>query len=559
MRRFVRFTSLLALLAVLTLAGCSKKEDSGAAGGISPTAPDSELLERLPVTTIGFLYGETGSEAYANFKKSEWYKPVGVYLDKLASMESDLPGVGALINSAKKLPSLSAEGVKDGTETVLFLAKGDAQSIAQVGAFIKLPTPVKPEETLAALESGFKEGGFPTSREKIGDIEVLAFTVQMKDGSSHRLLAAALPDRFGLASGAPLLERLIKPLESIPENDRGIRALKNLPTFQRAKTRSDSVGGQIAWGFLDISVLEDIVRKAIPAETPEGANSPLEALPFETVSYARSMTTTLHDYVWLGTKPGEIPEEALTALASAGAHPGVKNAPANAVGVLSIDGAVIRAAKIGALSKASPEEKSQIESATAALEGLKGLSLVVRNAAGASPFPELTFVIDTGDPAALHGTLKIMLGGLAASGGLPVSSWQTKEIAGSKVDFMSSPIGVGLFIGTVKNAVVLSSAEGAFQDLLGGKTSTEVAQFFSSDHLKGDKAPVALLYLSGNRLVGLIESVQASMAMFTGGKPLVEPEEIASLRSLGAVGTAVSFGNDGFTIHTTYVTEPPAK
>jgi hypothetical protein len=555
MSRSLRIFFVCTVAILLALGGCSRKEDSATAGGISPTAPASELLERLPVTTLGFIFSDTTSKAYSAYKRSPWYQPADKYLEKLSSIEGEIPGIAALLNVVKKSPLFLSGSGKEGFEGVLFVSGDGSVPGSHVGFWGKTGSPIDPAAFLLTMESALKESGATPKREKIGEVEALTVAMNLEGADSSNLHIVALPDRYGMVSSRALAERLLKPLESIAESDRGIRALKNRASFQRAEARSAQVAGQFVFGFLDVSALEDLVRDLTPSDTSTPPGKAEESLPFETVAFCRSMSEGLHDYVWLGTKPGGIPQDALSALASAGEHRGMKNAPVNAVGALRVDGAVLRAAKSGALSAMSPEEQRQIATASAPLEGVKGITLVVRNASGASPFPEITVMAETSEPAALQGTLKGLLGGLVASGGLPVSGWQTREVAGAKVDFMVSPIGVGLFMGTVNGNLVISSADGAFADLREGRTAPEVERFVGSDRFKGDSRPLALFYLSGKRLVSLLESVQASLAMFTGGKSMVAPEDLEALRTLGEIGTAVSFGEDAFKVHTTYIAE----
>jgi hypothetical protein len=111
----------------------------------------------------------------------------------------------------------------------------------------------------------------------------------------------------------------------------------------------------------------------------------------------------------------------------------------------------------------------------------------------------------------------------------------------------------------VKNTLVLSTADAALSDLIGGRKASEVEATFSSGALKGVSAPLILFYTSGERVGNFIESLQASMAMFTGGQPLVEPEDMKSIRSIGTIGTAVSFGDDALRVQTSYLPEKTAK
>lgn len=561
----VGFTVSIGLIA------CSKKDE----GGISPNAVDSELLERLPTTTVGYVFSDSKSAAYGAFKSSQWYQSTDAYLAKVSELSTDVPAAKAILNALNSTALFKADskGEEPIIESVFFAAKPSGAGAPEVGVFAKTRKPLDAEKVLASIESALKNEGFSATRQKVGEVDVIAAEITatistatlpgntQAESTSVTLkpIFVVLPDRFGTVSSANLAERLIKPLDQIAESDRGIRTLKAEPSYQRAMARAAEIRGQFILGFADVNALTTLVKANAPAGTPGVSDGVIDELPIETVSFCRSMNDGLSDYIWLGTKEGALDPELKAALAKAGRHPAVKNSPPNPVGILSIDGTVLRAVRTSALKSLSPEERTQAESISAPVDTIQGLSLIVRNAAGASPFPELTILLDSEDPAALQATLKQLVGGLAAGGGLPVSAWQTKEIEGAKIDFMASPIGVGVFMGTVKNILVISTADAAISDLLGGKTAPEVEAALAKSVLNGVSAPLALFYTSGDRIAHFLESLQASMAMFTGGKSLVEPDDMKSIRSLGTIGTAVNFTNDALQIKTSYLVEKSAQ
>jgi len=548
------------------LSACTKKEEAGT----SPAAVDSELLERMPATTIGYVYSDSKSPAYDEFKRSQWYQSPESYIAKASDIGAEIPASNALVNVLKSSGLFNADpkGKELVGESVFFASKPSVAGTPEIGVFAKTREPIDTEKLLGSLETALKGEGFSATRQKVGGVDVLAAEIKAeipgKDQAEPTSVTVkpffvALPDRVGAVSSVNLAERLIKPLDQIAENDRGIRALKSQPSYQRAVARSASVKGQFITGFADISAFTSVVKENAPAGTPGVSDGTIDDLPFETIAFCRSMNEGLNDYIWLGAKEGALPPEVKADLGKAGHHPGLKNSPPNPVGILSVDGAILRTVRSQSLKGLSPEERSQAESMSAPIDRIQGLSLVVRNAAGASPFPELSLLIESDDAAALQETLKGLVGMMAAGGGLPVSAWQTKDIEGTKVDFMASPIGVGLFMGSVKNTLVLSTADAAIGDLITGKKAPEVEATLTGGALKGVAAPLLLFYTSGERVGNFIESLQASMAMFTGGKPLVEPDGMQSIRSMGTIGTAVSFADDALRVQTSYQAEKPAK
>jgi len=160
--------------------------------------------------------------------------------------------------------------------------------------------------------------------------------------------------------------------------------------------------------------------------------------------------------------------------------------------------------------------------------------------------PELAIVIESSAPSDLRKLVKSSLQPLAAQGGLPPSSWQVKQIAGSSTDYVLSPFGVGIFIAEVSHGVLVSSTESALTQLIKNHedgSSEKTAQMLRL--AAGTRAPFAAR-VDANRLAAMARSLQATLSMLSKDAAAVKTEQIDRFAELGTMYLTLEF-NDGFT------------
>lgn len=565
MTRIARLALVLLVSVPLFLAGCSKKETpaAGAARGL----PQSELLDRVPTTTVAFVFQETHSAAYQAYAASAWATQSDSYTSKILELSKDVPELQKFARIAQNTPFFknAAGAPRAPRESVLFATRvGDWQGAAiplGFGFFAELTEQIDPQASLTAFEAALKAEQVPVKREPVGGLEGLVVTLTFPSSnggetSSNPLFVVATANRVGFASTPAVLERLLVPLDSIGTAERGSTALGAKPVYQRVRARAETVGGIFAFGFVDAGTLVAGLSKQLEPVAPEVAAAGLEDT-VESASFVRAMNDGLNDYVWLGFAEGALRPETATHLTSGGKHPGVARAPAGSVFVTSIDGGLLKVAKAHALASTAgqpPPPAPLLDQ----LDKIEGIGLAVRNASGASPFPELIFTIHSTDAAALKEQLKAVIGVASAGQGLPVTGWQTKTVGALSVDFMASPLGLGAYLGVTDGAVVVATSEGVFNDIERGNFAKEVGERFTHRAFTDDRAPIVLGYLSGQRLAAMVESLQASLAMFTGGQNMVDAATIQSLRSLGSIAMALTYNSGALRLHHQYEVEQPA-
>ncbi len=143
----------------------------------------------------------------------------------------------------------------------------------------------------------------------------------------------------------------------------------------------------------------------------------------------------------------------------------------------------------------------------------------------------------------------------AQASGLPFAPWKEIDIDGSKINFSLTPLGIGLYLGQVKDLVVLSSTEDGIRRIStmgkSGESLYETVKTKSSSALiAGDS--VLSGYLNFTRLSDTVKDLQGTLAMFSGGNSNVNEDMIKKLKALGLIDFAVQYSNQKFELQVTY-------
>jgi len=477
-------------------------------------------------------------------------------------LSKDTPELQRLSRILEASPLLkdAAGKIQPPRELMLFASASDGQSGSpEFGAYSILAEDIDPAAHLSALEAAMKTEQLTVERRSFGAAHGLVLSdVAGSSTQSKKFFLVASTNRLSVSTSALLAERLVTPLDTIAPSERGRAALDANPVFQRARARAANTAGIFAFGFVDAASGLKLVQAAVPV-----GQAPIDTTQFdksiESLAFARTMGAGLNDFVWFGLPMGAVTPQVETILTGGGAHPGLKRIVNGAVFVTSIDGAVAKAIKAIATAPDATGAQPPAVPFLDSFDTLGGATIALRNASGASPFPELVVELASSDAPRLKETIKVATGALSAGGGLPLSGWQSKKVGALDVDFMASPLGIGIFLGVARDAVIVSTSEGVFADVERGAVAAEVPARFDNPSFADDKGPLVLGYLSGQRLATLVESLQTSLAMFTGGQSIVDPATIESFRALGSIGVAATYGNNAVRLHHHYEIEKPTK
>lgn len=555
MRLYTR--SLLSFAVATTLVstqGCSK----GSEQPPQRAAQESKLLEKIPSSSFGFLVYDDSSDAAKRFKKSPWGNQATLEqgLSQWYGSE-DLSKVALAIHrnvltNPEKNESLIKEGV--------WFVGGDLSAKPDLGMFLSPASGVAMTDRLVALEAALKKEGLTVKKEEAPNLQ--AFSVELTHSNSPlkvtKVYFVANKERFAATSELPsalaLFDDKVKG---------GASTLISSPFFTKASQKVKSPGDQFAYGYLDKAFLPQVQKlanltieqeakegekpkvgeeKTTPEEAKREVNNFIDKLPVGSVFISNKMGDTPSSQILADLQPkDESQREFVDAFTKSGnTHIG-DLVPESTAFLVSFDGKLLTGLRDIGLKHAPNEEKEAFKNQFVLLDLLKSFGVAIRAGAGGSPFPEL-FLIGGSDKATeLSQSLQQIIGlGLGATG-LPLSAWQTKEIEGVKVNYALTPFGIGIYIGASKNAVIIGTSELALGDALkvsGGKASSMGEKIKGAGkELFHDRSGPIVVYGNLPQVASMIESLEGSMAMFTGGKSSFDKSQIDRLR---AMGTAVA-------------------
>lgn len=552
MRRVrLTLTVLTALLVALLFTSCTKKEESAttsatAKGGLL----DSELLGKLPVASLGFFIWDTGSEAYRRFKAS----PYGEQ-----GLNQILEAVKGQSDSEVKTAYLSVLGVLTKSGLISTEEKSIEEPVKQGLAFVEYAAPaqlpslgvylagkqgVNMQDKLASISSAFQGEGFTVQQKDVSGVKGLVVAVpetMRSDIPLEQFFVGANPSHLAVSTSESTVGRLFGS-----PTDSGFDKLKASPDFGRTTSKLSTVGGQIGFAYLDvekvISAIDQSPLKNADAKTAEE----LKSFPIGALALTQAMGETPSGVLTVTLNPkNEEQKKVLSNLATAGKGDLIEKSPASLMFFVSIDGNVLVNAKNAALASVPSEEVAPFKDVIDLVDSLKSVGVGVKDAGAGSPFPEVLLMFQSSNASLLRDKIQEQLKLAVSSAGLPLAGWQEKDVNGVKVSYTMTPLGVGIYIGTTDDRLIVASSETALSDFVAsGKGSNALAGSLSasSKQLVSAPVPIITVYSNFEKLAAMMESMQGTMAMFTGGQASAQTQSmIDQWKKLGSVIAAIDY------------------
>jgi hypothetical protein len=169
------------------------------------------------------------------------------------------------------------------------------------------------------------------------------------------------------------------------------------------------------------------------------------------------------------------------------------------------------------------------------LEYIDNVSLSVLQAGGESLFPDIVLSFSSKNSSKLHELLKNEIQKLVSSQ-VPMSNWFEKETSGIRLNYVQSPLGVGVYITNDANNVFVSSSESGVINVTDSKAIQLDNELATRGYNFPKSSSLFSAYASAPRIAALIESVQSSLSLFTGGQSTFNNEQLGLLRSM-SIGT----------------------
>lgn len=183
----------------------------------------------------------------------------------------------------------------------------------------------------------------------------------------------------------------------------------------------------------------------------------------------------------------------------------------------------------------------------APLKSIRSLALAVVGLPTGSLAPELGVVVESNTPAELSKLIKATVAPFLQRGGLPVDSWQNKQVEGVPTSFILSPFGFGLFLAEPTGALVVGTTETGIARLIATHKSASPEKAAESLMVsRGAHAPFAAR-VDAVQLAKMVRGLQGTLAMMMPKEAgSIDSAQIDQLQGLGTMYLALEF-DKGFT------------
>lgn len=553
MRKFrLVVSTIFVAVALLVATSCTRSGGSGGEGVLN-----SSILNALPDSTLGFFVWETSSEGYKSFRQSPWGQPSADSLDLLKSLKLDAQGDAAkpFVDALKTAGFIATtpnqpEVVKEG---VVFIDNAGGKLAA--GVLVSAANGANMKEKLPIFEDAFKKQGMTVTKATVEGAD--AFTIPLPPqavalrGITSQVYVSATKDNLAITTSDKLAADIYKN-----EGSRGIGKLKSTPQFAKAAQNVPSGKSQFSFAYVDVAQLGKSIE-SLAAAAGRRAEIKSDELPVEAVAYTRGMEGALSDTVSVSFQPkSENQKQVLAELSGGGKSTLLERAPSSVTILIGLDGTTIKAIKTAALANVPPEQAEMMGPVLALVDSLKGFGLGVRAPQGGAPFPDVMLIAESDKAKDLEELLKAQIGMASAMGGMSLGAWQEKDLAGTKISYTSTPLGIGIYMAQTNGSLVIGSSEQSINDLVSagaGKSEGLIKKLSpATKEAVGTGKSLIVAYSNFEQLGSMIENVSGTVAMFTGGQPPMDAQQMANLKQLGTLTLAINMQDNLLKIQSSY-------
>lgn len=183
----------------------------------------------------------------------------------------------------------------------------------------------------------------------------------------------------------------------------------------------------------------------------------------------------------------------------------------------------------------------------------KGVSISITSIAADKMFPGLAIIFNDTQSDKLKERFKRELPGLLGDTASMLPPFQTKSSGGINIDYSITPFGVGLYLANKDDLMIVATEEELLASLVhekeagsnsiqsGSSILASLEPTFKKE-LQGLKN-TAFFNLDFNRLAAAISSAENTTSMFTGGKGLVSPEQLRTIKEMGKIAGRLTLAN----------------
>jgi hypothetical protein len=539
--------SAVVLTSALFTISCSKESTPSGASGVSLL--ENQILTYLPNSSVGFFTWDTQSEGYKKMKASVFGKNMSRSYDMLKKFENESQSpeakkfmriVDGLVQTGlwAKAPT-DPEAIQNG---VIYFNIDTAKKLPEIGLYATATSGNDLQAKITTMEGIIAKEGLKTAKENLAG------------GSSpvNKVLVVATKDKLAIGTTPEIVSKFLSGTA-----EGGMQKIKDSNEFKQATKGMITSSENMYFAFLDFNKLTaslDAIATATGADT--GANE-LKEIPVESFAMSSGMKDNLSGVISVSLNPkNDNQKKVITALSSGGKNDLVKRVPSDLMLLLSINGSTIANIKKAALEQVPAEIlPPEVQSSINLLDSIKTLAIGLRGPQGATPFPELMVVAESSQAADIEKNVKSQLETAMASSGMPLP-WQQKNIAGANVTYTMSPFGIGAYLASAGESVILSTGEKLVGDVLETSKNDSKGLLASlsqnSKDMVNNSNSMLVAYSDFSKIGNTLGSVQDSLAMFTGGRNSIPQDQIDNLKAMPTVIISLNLENNLVKLQSTY-------
>lgn len=524
---------IVCTLYILPLVSCSKKDASTKASRKTGALAilDLPLVDRIPATTTAIVVFDLKSSAYQEYRKSQWFDGAS-YSDQL---EQALTSMTASDKGHAFFTWLKQAEFLDGTKPDLHIEHAvgfaDIQN-KEAGFYAQVPEKVDLDSQIKSLQVSLNSEGVAVEQLNFDGVSGISATLTARDGSSHTIFIAAKNHRLAIGNSAAVVSGLF----SARENS-GPSTLRKSEAFKLALKELPARDRLIQFSYLNV---EDLVSKAHQLPDGDKISQALSGaeVPFSSAIFATRMDGSFTNSIALPFRKNLKDKQRWKPFINPDSQNSILTAaPASALFLLRVHGQLLKS--YGPALKAAPLPMiSQDPLINSLISSVDDLGLGITNLPGGALFPSLFVLASSTRSDSLKTEIKGKLNPQAL--GVPASNWQTREINGVPVDFSMSPLGIGAFLVSHDGTLLVGSSDKVVKESLSAlaekkKSILNGVPESARSYITSGTEPLVLLYLDLAGISGLMQGLEGSLAMFTGGASGLDPETIERVRSFGLV------------------------
>lgn len=526
------------------LSGCTERGQS------SKDLLTNELLKKIPDTTVAFSLVDFNGSGYQNLRKS-------LEKTKLSSKSENLSASNIIpnliedrllrdvlkniIKASKDSGLISPDGrtqlQKFFHQGIYFLSNGapSAQTLLHLGFLGKHRTKESALMLLKNLESSFVNSGFQCNQKIEGNSTILSVSMP---SFPKRVFFFVDELYVGFATQQAILTHLGQHERPATQD-----SLVTSEEYLRVTRDISPIPNPLGISFIS---LKKLVPQLEHLSSPQLKQASLSwnSLPMDSIFIQDSFSDQRLVDIKLAIKTDRHAQlEMLESLSANEFKRPPVLLPSNAAFILTSN---VSTSKADPTAKIPSALRNTSPSVSKLLKAVTSISLALRTNESGSPVPDVFLSLSVKEGKQVVAEAKELAGNLMMMAGIS-PQWSTKKIFNTKVDFFNTLLGAGIYLAQEEGtgALLISSSEIGMRDMLQAvqkETNPFKKKFTNVLSANSNAHNLSSLYIDFNGTASLMDSINGTLAMMTGGNsPLHEALDTSWMLTLGFLGANAGY------------------